>query len=118
MGFAFERPPRTFTKQHWLNKLFPVPENLYDKPHGLDLIASPGVTAAYAVALYLLTAAAFAGFAAFYSHPSQHVTEVFVQRDYARAGFACEPSNEQSHSRLMSTSLSTRAMRSRIKGTQ
>ena len=83
-----------------------MPENLYDKPHGLELIASPGVTAAYAVALYLLTAAAFAGFAAFYSHPSQHVTEVFVQRDYARAGFACEPSNERQTSVKRAVTLS------------
>ena len=81
-----------------LYNVLPVPESFYDKdalqlrPGCHAYLASPGSIAVYSLLLYALSGGAFAALFAYYSLPSQFLTESVVQSTSTRAGFdTCTP---------------------------
>lgn len=76
-----------------LYNVLPVPESFYDKdalqlrPGCHAYLASPGSIAVYSLLLYALSGGAFAALFAYYSLPSQFLTESVVQSTSTRAGF-------------------------------
>ncbi len=85
------------TSKHWINSILPAPETFYDKD-AVQLkqgraayVASPAAIASYSLLLYGLSGGAFAALLAFYSHPSQYLTETVVQSSWSRPGFECAP---------------------------
>ena len=85
------------TGKHWINSILPAPESFYDKDASLKFVASPAAVASYSLLLYGLSGGAFAALLAFYSHPSQFLTETIVQSTWSRPGFECAPLQNDPH---------------------
>ena len=90
------------TDAHWVNAVIPAPQSFRDmdasfKRGRVVYFGSPVATATYSVVLYTLSGAAFAALLAFYSLPSQHVTESVVGTSWSLAGFDCEPLQGDPH---------------------
>ena len=83
--------------KHWINSILPAPESFYDKDASLKFVASPAAVASYSLLLYGLSGAAFAALLAFYSHPSQFLTETVVHSSWSRPGFECVPLQNDPH---------------------
>ena len=91
------------TRKHWINRFLPAPENFYDKDAvqlkqgHVAYLAPLSTVASYSLLLYGLSGGAFAALFAFYSHPSQFLTEVAVQSSWSRPGFDCAPLQNDPH---------------------
>ena len=84
------------TDVHWVNAVIPAPQSFRDmdasfKRGRVVYFGSPVAIATYSVVVYALSGAAFAALLAFYSLPSQFVTESVVGTSWSLADFDCEP---------------------------
>lgn len=93
---------------HWVNSAIPAPHNFRNASFKRGCVVYFGSTiaiATYSVVLYALSGAAFATLLAFYSLPSQNVTESVVGAWWSLSGFDCLPLHSET---VVSSGLSFR----------